>query len=169
VIGGLREHLGTPEAIAYFVECYNAERRESVRWPHDRRSLERELAAIDRQIERGVRAIIEGRITEGEAAGHLPTLRTQRADLAAKLAEAVSRPTPINARAAAMTAYFAELDLLEREGAADGEAGRMIREMIETVTVSAAAAPAPPMLTVSGGLGPILQETPRAGEWTGAG
>jgi site-specific DNA recombinase len=170
VIGGLRDHLGTPEAIAYFVECYNQERRRTRSALGDHRhSLERELATVDRQIDRGVRAIIEGRITEAEGAAHLPALRARRAELAAQLAEASAQPIPFNLRSAAIGAYFAELDALEKRGAADSEAARLIREMIETVTVAPVATPAVPALEVSGLLAPILQERLRTGEWTGAG
>lgn len=170
VIGGLREHLGTPQAIDYFVECFNQERRKSTDGLGDRRhSMEKELAAVDRQIDRAVRAIIDGRITEEEAAAHLPTLRARRIELAAKLTDLVPLPIPINARRAATSAYFAELAALEAQGAADSEAGRLIRQMIETVTIAAVAVPNAPTITVSGVLGPILQEMPRAGVWTGAG
>ena len=83
VIGGLHEHLGTREAIAYYVRCYNDERRRAADIPVDRRAdMRREIRELDLQIDRAVLAIIDGRITETEAAQHLPTLRQRKAELA---------------------------------------------------------------------------------------
>jgi hypothetical protein len=71
VIGGLREELGTREAAAYFVECYNAERRRTATGNlAGRRTIEDELAEVERKISRAVAAIIDGRITREEAEAH---------------------------------------------------------------------------------------------------
>ena len=67
--------------------------------------METEIANVDRQIERAVAAIIQGRITEAEAAAHLPGLRAQRARLAAELAALGSRPVILTLRPAIVEGY----------------------------------------------------------------
>lgn len=48
VIGGLREELGTREAIDYFVRCYNEERRRAATDTVDRRcTVDSEIAAVE--------------------------------------------------------------------------------------------------------------------------
>jgi len=162
VIGGLRKELGTPEAIAYFVRCYNEERRKRAAGSQTRRqALEREIAAIDRQIDRAVKAIIDGRITEGEAAAHLPALRARRAILAAELAGLGAPAKVVALRPAAVDRYIADLAHLEETlnaGLTQGidAAANAIRGMIETVTVEPARAGVMPKITVRGELGGLL-------------
>ena len=162
VVGGLREELGTREAVAYFVRCYNEERRKrDVGGQTRRQALERELATLDRQLERAVRAIIDGRITEAEAAVHLPALRARRAALAAELAALGIPPTVIALRPAAVETYVADLARLEETlnaGLTQGvdAAANAIRAMIETVTIQPAARGIAPRIVVRGELGGLL-------------
>ena len=87
MIGGLRRDLGSSEAIAYFVHCYNGERnRSQASAAKSRKTLETKLEALERQIARGVQCIIQGRITEAEAERQLPSLRHQRDEVVGELA-----------------------------------------------------------------------------------
>lgn len=170
VIGGLREQLGTPEAIAYFIECYNNERRRQAAGAGDRRNMvEKELADVDKKIGRAVDAVIDGRITQDEAETRLPDLRRRRAELAGELASIATAPIAFDRRKAAVGAYLGELDRLEEGGAGDQEAARLIRQMLSAVVIEAVPTGEAPAIEIKGELGPILAERPRAGEWTGAG
>jgi site-specific DNA recombinase len=92
VIGGLRGELGTREAVAYYVRCYNEERRRaSAGEANAQLELQGKLVTIDQQIARAVQAVIEDRITRDEADVHLPGLRARRAELVAQLATSKSR------------------------------------------------------------------------------
>jgi hypothetical protein len=141
VIGGLREHLGTPAAIKYFMQCYNDERKRKAAGAGDRRrTLAAELAGVERQIERAVAAIIAGRITEAEAEAHLPGLRQRQAHLAGELAVIGSETAVITLHPGAVDNYVRNLERLESvingdlaHGASDTAA--VVRGMIETVTV----------------------------------
>jgi site-specific DNA recombinase len=161
VIGGLRDQLGTSEAIAYFVECYNAERQHKTAIGGSRRAaLEKELAESDRRIDRAIAAIIDGRITEQEAAGHLPALRQRRHALATELA-AIGNAGVIVLRPAAVEIYLRDLQRLESVINADlaigvDPAANAIRAMIETVTVVPAPAGEAPEIIVRGDLAGLL-------------
>jgi hypothetical protein len=76
-------------------------------------ALEKELAEIDRRIDRAVAAIIDGRITEQEAAAHLPALRQRRPALAAELAS-IGNAGVIVLRPAVVETYLRDLESLER-------------------------------------------------------
>jgi site-specific DNA recombinase len=162
VVGGLQEELGTAQAVAHFVRCYNDERRRLSSSEVDRRqSLSAEIVAVTRQIERAVAAIIEGRITEAEAEAHLPLLRARHAALAAELA-AFTEPVPvIKLRPAAVEAYLSSLlrlDEVINSDLADGEEGpaKAVRAMIQSVTIVPTPAGAMPGIVVCGDLGSLL-------------
>ena len=113
VVGGLRAELGTREAVAYFVHCYNEERRRSGAGSHDsRKKLTAELETVDRQIVRAVAAIIDDRITREEADVHLPALRVRRGAIAAQLASIEEPAGVITLRPAAVASYLRDLDRL---------------------------------------------------------
>jgi site-specific DNA recombinase len=180
VVGGLRDELGTLEAINYFVRCYNNERRRVSTDSGDRRrELDTEIANIDRQIERAVTAIIQGRITEAEAASHLPGLRERRAQIADELAALGSRPVILALRPAIVESYLRDLARLEEVinsdiTAGDEGAARTIRAMIETVTVMPSLAGQQPGIIVRGELGSLLgldpfQKGPQLGGKVGSG
>jgi site-specific DNA recombinase len=162
VIGGLREELGDRAALAYYVRCYNEERRRASDSTLDRRrTVEAEIAGVDRQVDRAVAAIIQGRITESEAASHLPALRLRREELAAELAVIGRPPTVFSLRPAAVDDYVRDLDRLAEvingdlaEG--DQTASRAVREMIETVTIMPSAAGSVPGVVVRGELSTLL-------------
>jgi DNA invertase Pin-like site-specific DNA recombinase len=172
VIGGLRAQLGSPDAIAYFVECYNDERRRRVRGntASRRARLESDLAAIESQIKRAVAAILDGRISEAEAAEHLPRLRQRQSDLSASLRDLTAQPVALDRRSGSIAAYLRELALLEERGGGDSEAGRLIRQMLKAVVIEPAPAGEPPIIGVRGELGPLLGfECAHVGGSSGAG
>ncbi len=160
VVSGLREHLGTREAIAYYVKCYNEERRRVANAPANRRrDMEKEITQIDRQIQRAVSAIIEGRITEAEASHHLPALRQRKTELAVELG-ALATHNIITLRPAAVDAYLLDLSRLDtviNADLAEGDqtAALVVRQMIETVTITSTARGEVPGVIVRGQLGSI--------------
>ncbi len=161
VIGGLHEQLGTREAIAHYVRCYNDERSRMAETPVDRRrDIASEIRELDRQIDRAVLAIIEGRITELEAAQHLPVLRQRKAQLSIELGNSASRNI-ITLRPAAIDAYLRDLTHLDEVinadlAAGDETAARVVRQMIETVTIVPSPKGQVPGVIVRGQLGCIL-------------
>jgi site-specific DNA recombinase len=122
VVGGLRAELGTREAVAYFVRCYNEERRRAATGTLSaKQELQAQLATVDRQIARAVLAVIEDRITREEADDHLPALRARRAELAAQLATIEGPPAVITLQPDAVDSYLRDLDRLEEVINADLE------------------------------------------------
>ena len=160
VIGGLRHELGSREAITYFVHCYNEERRQS---PVDASSdrLKARLEEIDRQLERAVAAIIQGRISDAEAERHLPALRREREALAVELAPLLLPRKVVSLRPAAVDEYVRGIERLPELINADlaagaSEAAGIIRGLIETVTVMPTPPGGPPGLRVQGRLDALL-------------
>lgn len=180
VIGGLRESLGTREAIDYFVKCYNEERRRAANAGHDRRQeLQGQIDAVERQIKRTVAAIVAGRITDEEADAHLPGLRQQRAMLQSEVAARGKRVTDAAPASDAVGAYLHQLDHLEaninaRLALGIDDTAKAIRGLIETVTIQPTPSGTTPGIVVKGELGSLLgrdpfQEGPHIGGPNGAG
>jgi hypothetical protein len=165
VVGGLRAELGTREAVAYYVRCYNDERRRAAQASRDNRpDLESQLASIERQLNRAVQAVIEERITQEEADQHLPALRARRAEILGELAMR-SEPKVIQLRPAAVDTYLRDLDRLEEVvnadlAAGDEEAAKAIRSLVETVTIMPTPRGNPPGIIVRGGLQSLLELSP---------
>jgi len=161
VVGGLRAELGTREAVAYFVHCYNEERRRAdAGGANARLELQGQLETVDRQIARAVTAVIDGRITREEADWHLPALRVRRAELAARLA-VIEAPAVITLQPEAVDSYLRDLDHLEEVvnqdlAQGDEEAAKVIRSLVETVTIVPTPAGNPPGIIVRGGLRSVL-------------
>ncbi len=177
VIGGLRDELGTEEAIAYFLRCYNEERRRQGRIGSDRRrTLEQERTDVERQIKRAVAAVVAGRLTDEEADIHLPALRRRRQGLLDEYHELESFHV-VKLRPSVLEVYRRDLDRLE--DAINGNlarginaAGNLIRSMIETVTIEAAPAGQLPGIIVRGDLARIVgfeQDSPQRGGDAGSG
>ena len=162
VVGGLRAELGTREAVAYFIRCYNEERRRSASGAVSARNdLQGQLATVERQIARAVQAVIEDRITREEADAHLPPLRARRAELAAQLVAIEEPPAVISLAPAAVDAYLRDLDHLEEvvnADLADGDDGaaKAIRSLVDTVTIMPTEAPEPLGIIVRGRLESLL-------------
>lgn len=162
VVGGLRAELGTREAVAHFVRCFNDERRRaSAGGASFRRELQEQLAVVDRRIARAVSAVIEERITRDEAEVHLPALRARRAELAVQVAAIDGPPEVITLPPAAVDRYLQDLDRLEdviNTDLAEGDDGaaKAIRSLVDTVTIMPAERGGPPGVIVRGRLEPLL-------------
>ncbi|HEY3658054.1 MAG TPA: recombinase family protein, partial [Steroidobacteraceae bacterium] len=162
VVTGLRDELGSREAIALFVRTYNEERqRRSASGDDRRRDFGRRLEATERQIDRAVIAVIQDRITKEEADRHLPALRRQREEIAAELAALGEVPQVLSFRPPAVEDYLRDLDRLSdainqdlNEG--QSEAAKVIRTLIDTVTVMPTPAGRAPGLRVEGDLARLL-------------
>jgi site-specific DNA recombinase len=175
VVGGLRDELGSPEAISYFVQCYNEERRRKAAGRRDgREAMEAQIVAIDRQIDRAVRAIIDGRITEAEAEAHLPELRARHVAISAQLNDLGLPPAAIALRPAAVDTYLRDLSRLDEAMNADladgfSQAAKTLRSMIETVTIVSSPAGTPPGVIVRGDLSFLIGGAVSVGGNAGAG
>ena len=162
VIGGLRAELGTRDAVAYYLECYNAERRRSAAGNVAARStIENDLAEIELKIARAVAAVIDGRITREESEAHLPTLRERRADLAARLGGIEKPPALIVPQPGAVDRYLRDLarleDLVSRDLAeGDDGAAKAIRALVDSVTIMPTPAGTVPGIIVRGRLNSLL-------------
>jgi site-specific DNA recombinase len=162
VVGGLRAELGTREAVSYYVRCYNEERRRaSAGGANARLELQRRLATVDRQIATAVQAVIEDRITREEADVHLPALRARRAELAAQLAMLEAPPAVIRLQPTAVDNYLRDLARLEEVVNADlaeGDEGaaKVIRSLIQTVTIMPTERGRAPGIIVRGRLESLL-------------
>jgi site-specific DNA recombinase len=164
VVSGIRKELGSREAIAYFVHCYNEARRQSSA-ETGRLELEVRLENIDRQLARAVAAVIQGRITDAEAERHLPTLRRERDQVLAELSVLGAPPKIVALRPAAIDEYLRGLDRLHELINADlaagaSEAATVIRNIIETVTVMPTPPGRPPGLKVQGSLDLLVGRDP---------
>src|SRR5260370_34262738 len=86
VIDGLRSKFGTREAIAYFVDVYNAERkRVSNATRRQSADLERKLVLAERDLKRAIDGRIRGTISEAEGEQVIPELRRRRDHVKAAL------------------------------------------------------------------------------------
>jgi hypothetical protein len=110
------------------LHCYTEERRRVPFGIAARRGqIEAEIADLERQIDRAVAAIIQGRITEVEASAHLPALRKRRSELASELASAAAPLKLIKLQPALIDAYLRDLERLRTSGHADSIAGHPVR------------------------------------------
>jgi hypothetical protein len=95
-IDGLRSKFGTREAIVYFVDVYNAERkRASKAGRRQSIDLERKLGLAERDLKRAIEAMIRGTISEAEGDQIIPELRRQRDRVKAALESADKPPKVI--------------------------------------------------------------------------
>lgn len=145
VIGGLREQLASREAIALFIRTFNDEMRKlSASTTASYSRIESDLAAAQRKLDRAIDALINGDLKEEEAAARVAALRTERDELAARLAMADEPPQVVTLHPAAVDSYLASIDRLaaavnEMSEAGDAEAMKAIRDLVETVTVTPSA------------------------------
>jgi hypothetical protein len=162
VVNGLREDLGSREAIGIFIRAYNDEKRRTASGAEAARGeLESKLASVDRAIDRAVAAVIAERITEEEADRHLPGLRAEREDLKAQIAALGSRPKVVALRPSAVETYLRDIDNLAGVvngdlAAGDAGAAKALRALVETVTIVPTPAGGPPGLKVSGHLAALV-------------
>lgn len=162
VVDGVREDLGSREAIGIFIRAYNDEKQRAASSAETtREQLDSRLASVDRQIDRAVAAVIEERITQEEADRHLPKLRVEREALKAQLAALGQPPKVVALRPSAVETYLRDIENLSavvNGDLAEGDAGaaKALRSLIETVTVMPTPAGGPPGLKVEGHLAGLL-------------
>ena len=89
VLSGLRREMQDPAVIREYVKAYVEERRRlASRVTKDRAGIERRLAAAQRDLDRAVKALIKGIVSEDEAERAVASTRVERDKLKAELTAA---------------------------------------------------------------------------------
>lgn len=141
VLSTLQTHLRDRKAVRYYVDVYNAERRDIVtRLKAERARIEMRLGAIEREYTRTRDGFIKGFLTEEEAGEVLPSLRVERARLQAELAAADEPPKVVALHAGVIDSYLAAIDHLQdaiRAGAKEGSGASRdtLRGLLHSVVV----------------------------------
>jgi site-specific DNA recombinase len=162
VMRGLRDALGSQEAMADYVDCYNAKQRRLSAGSAARRCiLQDELTELDRQVDRAVSAIIRGRITEEDAARHLPSLRKRRDEIESELAGIDAPPRVASLNPTAVETFlraFKRKDEVIKSNLPENDhvAARRVRAIIKMVTVVPMPIASTPGIIVVGDLGSLL-------------
>ena len=162
VIGGLCAHLGTREAIMYFVDVYNAERKNASTSARTQTAdAQRKLAAAERELRRAIDGMIRGTISEAEGDQVIPELRRQRDKLAAELEAIAKPPKVVQLHAPSVDAYLAAIDKLADYAnshlvAHDDEVAQCLRKFLDSVTVMPAGRGDRPEIRLAGGLASLL-------------
>lgn len=143
VLGQLKQMLLDPGAVALFVERYNAGiRTRQAEATANQAPLERKASDLRTKISRLVDAIADGAGEFQEVKDRLRAARTDLADIEAQLLSAASA-TPIELSADLpdrYRSYIAELDAaLATEGTTRERAASAIRELIDSITLTAKA------------------------------
>lgn len=146
VIDGLKEQIGSKDAIAYFVRVYNDEQRRASADAINRRAkLSAQQAEAQRGLDRLIDAITAGAVTAAEAGDRAARLRQDIDAAKAALAATEEPPKVVSLHPAVITTYLRDLDRLSElisGDLAEGDTGLAdaVRTMVETVTVM----PTPP-------------------------
>jgi site-specific DNA recombinase len=141
VLSGLRRELRHPAVLAEYAKTYAEERRRlAQRTTRDRAQMERRLNAAQAELDRAVRALIKGLLSEEEAAPEIAKARAERDRLKAELAAAPEAAKTVTLHPAALQRYERQLERLQETlhagiAAGDTEAAAAIRDLVETVTV----------------------------------
>lgn len=143
VLGQLKQMLLDPDAVALFIERYNTGiRARQAEAGANRAPLEKKASDLRAKISRLVDAIADGAGEFQEVKDRLRTARADLADVEAQLA-AVASATPIELSVDLpdrYRAYIAELDAaLATEGTTRERAASAIRELIDSITLTAKA------------------------------
>jgi site-specific DNA recombinase len=145
VLSGLRAKLKDKAGIALYLKVYNDERRRlAADSSNVRAKLDHRLAAVQRELDRVVGALVKGILSEDEVASQLPALRAQKAQLEAEIAAVGDQPKVVSLHPTADKAYLEAIDRLEATLAEPGEDGREhpaiapIRQLIDRVVVTPA-------------------------------
>jgi site-specific DNA recombinase len=170
VIDGLRSKFGTREAIAYFVDVYNAERkRASNATRRQSVDLERKLVLAERDLKRAIDGMIRGTISEAEGDHVIPELRRQRDHVKATLASAAKPPKVIELHPPSVDEYLRAIERLAdyangHLAKSDDELAQSLRRFIDSVTVMPAGPGEEPEIKVAGALASLLPlESKRSG------
>ncbi len=129
-----------------------------------RARAERRLSDAQKEIDRTVRALVRGTLSEEEADAHLPSLRGERDRLMAELAATPEPPKVVTLHRASVKSYLADLDRLDKlinEGIdrAIGGLARCVRRLIHSVTVMPSPARSFPEIEVRGHLAMLIAAT----------
>lgn len=125
IIGGLREKLGSRDAIAYFVSRFNTERQAAAAAATSSRDrLQRRIADARAALTRMQDAYMAGTFGLDELAARTPALRAALASAEAELAVADEPPPVIVLHPQAAAQYIADLERLAVLVDADLSAGR---------------------------------------------
>lgn len=141
VTDGLRERLGSRQAIAAYIAAYNDEMRKlNASASAARAKLENRRATAQRRLERAIDALINEELPRKEAVARVAALEAERNEADAQLEAAARAPEPIALHPAAVKRYLSTIERLADAAAreqADGnpEVMQAVRDLIESVTV----------------------------------
>jgi site-specific DNA recombinase len=158
VVAGLRAQLGSPAALAAYIDHYNAEMKSlDTNSGQDRKKFESEKEALEQALGRSVHLLLKGTITENEADEALPKYRQRIAELTQELSFLKAPSKVAKLQTSVVGSYLANLDRLAAtvsDHMENGESGpsNAIRDLVEAVTVMPAPAGTEPELYVSGRL-----------------
>jgi site-specific DNA recombinase len=162
VVAALREHLGTEKAAAEYVARYNEARRKDVGDVAAMRArAERRLLDAQGEIDRLVRALARGTLSEDEADAELPALRAERDRLKAELATVPEPPKVVALHAVSVKVYLADLarlhELINKDiDEGDQRLAQCLRRLVETVTIIPAPPGEQPEIEIRGHLATLL-------------
>jgi DNA invertase Pin-like site-specific DNA recombinase/ssDNA-binding Zn-finger/Zn-ribbon topoisomerase 1 len=123
VVAALRKYLEAPEVIAAAVEVYRAERQRLSREAGKaRRTLDRELAATEREIDLVMRAVTDG-APAAVTVPKLQALAAKKEQLEARLAKA-NIPDVVELHPQAAQSYAAQVAAIHEAPTAGGADGR---------------------------------------------
>jgi site-specific DNA recombinase len=141
VLSGLRREMHAPAVVAEYAKAYVEERRRlASRVTKDRAAIERRLAAAQRDLDRAVKALVKGIVSEDEAERAIASTRAERDKLTAELAAAPMAEDAVALHPAALDRYGRQLERLQEALAAgiaagDNQGAEAIRDLVEAVTV----------------------------------
>jgi hypothetical protein len=165
VLNGLRDNLLDGAAVARYLETYTAERKRLAREGVDRRrTLERRLGELERQIKRTMDALQAGDDDVKPYADAINAAERERKLVAAELAELTKPAEVITLHPATVAGYRAKVETMaaklreEDRPAADLRDG--VRELIHKITVLPSQAGEPVTLDIEGHLSRLVAGTP---------
>lgn len=141
VTNGLRERLADRQAIAVYINAYNAERQRLAAGAIERRSkAEARQASVKRQIDRILDGVIKEVISFEEGKVALAPLRVEAASIAAELERIEPAPKIISLHPAAVASYLATIEKLDEaiRSSDDGafeQVKSAIRDLVDEVVV----------------------------------
>ena len=159
VIEGVKAHLLAPEAVASAVREWRADMEaERRRVLIDRAPLERELAGVQRRLDRAVAAMLDGVLDAEDLKRQVEPLKARKTEIEDQLANAASPAEPVQLHPGAAEAYRAIAEgLHEALNAEDGQETRdAFRALIERVDFTPLEGHGRYGLTVHGSLARLL-------------
>jgi site-specific DNA recombinase len=162
LLSGLRRHLVDPSAIKLFLKTYHDERKRlAADGVNIRAKLERDLAEVERKIERATTALLTSTAAVQTFVDAINALEIDKRELQSRLTEIAAPIKVVALHPAAQAQYLAAVENLSEtitNRGATSETAMAVRELIETVTVKKTPPGAPIDLHVKGRLAALLQE-----------